>query len=186
MSFLDLFKKKDPRNNHDLTAEDRIIAAETRQMNRKIKIEEQKMKLEEMRRDFALRQKEQELEMANIEADLQEIMGPEDTQGGIEQMLMPYLINMIPKPQAPQNTLNAASGDMTQMQSQTVNPSAPALRELNDDELNDMWKKTPMMAKQYVKTVDDDTVLLQLKRMLPNCSEDTYLRAFKIVRGLKE
>lgn len=189
MGLLDLFKRRDPRNNHDWTAEDRVAAAEARRLNRELKIEEQKLRIREMQADFEIQKKEKELELARIEAELSDLRGEDESGDMTDQLItqlatafMPQIISKFQTPKA---------GESVQPSSGAITPSAdvqssPALRELSNEELKKMWDNSPAMAKSYARHADDDTVLMQIKKILPNCTEDTYIRAFKIIRGLEE
>lgn len=190
MGILGLFKKKlfvDTRYNHEITAEERYLGTETRQLNRRLKIEEQKLKIAEMQRDFELRRKEQELEMLDIENQIAELSDQEDDGDGMKKMLMEVFAPQIKNILTPKTQVGGDLGvDNVNNSSPHAETGSNTLRSLSNEKLIDMWNNTPMMAKQYVKNADDETVIVQLKKLLPSCDEDTYTRAFKIVRGLKE
>jgi len=83
--------------------------------------------------------------------------------------------------QQPKN--NPVSPPMTETTSTTTNPTTTAEKQhISDEQLNQIWNNTPMMAKNFAKRSSDENLENLLRGQMPNVSDDTIKRAIAIIR----
>jgi hypothetical protein len=161
---------KSPHYNHELTADDRLEAVKVKQYNRSLREREQALRMQELEYAHRLKLKDMELQMAELDEQIAETTG-DDGNENLEKYLMPLAAKFL------------TPGVGSSMNTPDVQNPTPTPRELTDQQIIEMWGKTPITFKKVAANMEDETLLLKLREIIPGFGEDTYDRAFKIIRG---
>ncbi len=170
-------KPRDPRQNHDLSDEERLFGGQKRGIQLEIAklksdLEKEKLKLEAERDRIRI---QAEIEEAKQDlADLQGSDEEEEQGGGMENALMSML----------------AAKFLGGQQQQAVNipqaapQSSPALN-ITDGQLEAYWGGLDKRTKRYVKALDDQGIKEELLSRMPDLPDEVIQRAIRIIRSKK-
>lgn len=169
MGLLDIFKRKDPRANHDFTPEDRDVAKERRALN---------IQLDNMRKrhEMEVARVEHEIEMRRLQADLEDLteeLEPEDEPDERVSPETAMVMKLIDKA----FSSKGAGAPATQAPPQVSGVTIP------DERLRDIWASVPANVKAMSKVSTDEQVKEFMRSQLPGIDEDTQNRALAIVRS---
>lgn len=146
IGLFDIFKRKDPRCNHDMNDEDRENSANTRKLKLELKRaqHDHDLALENLR--FEQKRLELQQSIQELRDDIEDYNGDYDEPGeqSTEDKLLTTLLTSILAKNQPGATITAAPEDLT-----------PADGEPSDQELRRLWKKLPAnyqaQAKELIK-----------------------------------
>lgn len=168
--------KEVKQKNYTFSDEDREFSKEIRERKKQIEL----AKLDEQYSLEKLRLEKQKLELQrDIDKIKEEYEDDEDipdvsdnsAENELIKLFAPMLIKNINQPAPVPQTTSSAS--------ETPLPK----NSVSDAELNSLWDKTPLQAKQFVKTITDEELKIHLAKQLPNADADTINRAVSIIRG---
>ena len=182
--FGNLFKREDKkeydaRYNHVLSDEDREFAAMIRKNKAEINQKEKELRLKTLQLEQEYKQKELEAKIAELNEQMSDSDdyddGEENGGSDIDKILLAALMPMISK----MTTNNSVGANNSPSPPTNVSLNAPA--ELSKEELQDYWNKVPYMTKKFIKSLNEEQLLQQLKQRFPNYSDTTYNNAIDIV-----
>lgn len=160
MSLFSWFRrKKDPRNNHTFTDEDRELARQTR-------ILRMQQLQSQIRAETELNELRVKREKAALQQDIAELTGDEDDESEIVELMKPIINRAFPNPSMAPTVVGT-----TQM---SVSYS--------DDNLRDLKKRIPKVFLKQIRKMTDDELKGRIKNELPNIDDDSMHRALTIVR----
>ena len=172
-----IFGRKDARNNHDFNDEDRKLAGE----RRKAKIELDTAILEQKKREFdrqeLIREKEHDVKIARLDAELERYLPDDDDDDYIPEptgttetdMVLKLLEKIQPKPA------------VSQVSPPTI--SLPPASPLTDDQLRELWRTTEPKVRNLAPACTDAQVCEYLRHVMPTADDSTIQRALQIVRN---
>ena len=158
VGLLNLFKRK-TKPSYTFTDEDRELASEVRKERAALKIKE--LELDKMALD---------LEMAQIQAELQQIPG-NDGMPDPDQLLMMLLSGRL-------NLSPLQNGS-----SPPEPPEQPAGKELSDDEIRAMIARFSKSQQKIAAKLPEESLRIHAVKMFPGFSQKTYDRAIEILKG---
>ena len=175
MGIFDWFKRKDKRANHTFNDGDREVSVEIRQKKKELEL----LKLERENELSKLKMFKAKLELENEIEELQEAMADNtddmqpETDGTTEliKLFAPLLLKNI-----------NPSASVLDVPIQSFSPLQEQKLSLSDEQLKEIWNRTPEMAKNYAKKAPDDTISKLILSQMPNIDADTLARALKLIK----
>jgi len=166
-------KRRDPRQNHDFSDEERTRAVEvSRERARLKRLQDQKaheLKMLEMERDrIALEDEIADLTDDDEDEDF-------DTEDSADALLVKLLQPILQRGTHP---VSPAAGSPA-----TPSPGAAAQIHLMDDQLREIWNNQPVHIRSAAKVSSDERIEEVILSRYPNIDEDTLNRAIQIVRN---
>jgi hypothetical protein len=160
MGILDIFKKRDPRNNHDFSLDERQLAAE--RTNTKFQLTKRKAELEI-----------QQLE--RVRQDLEELRGDdyEEQQGSNpEDTILATLLTKV---------LAGSSTQAVHAAPIITTPTAPTY---TDDQILDLWNSQDKKTQKMILAMPNNQIARIIKERLPSITDQEITHAIGLIRSV--
>jgi len=181
MGLFDFLKRepeRDPRHNHDITDEERLLGGQKRGIQLEIAklkadLEKEKLKLEAERDRIRI-----QAEIEEARQDLAELQGggEDEEEGGggrIEDTLMSMLAAKFLAPQQ-----SAPAPNLPQ-------PAPAPTLNISDGQLEAYWNGLDKRTQRFVRSLDDQGIKEELLERMPDLPEEVIQRAIKVIRSKK-
>lgn len=173
-------KKATEKQRYTFTDEDRETSSEIRNAKKELELLkiQRENELHKLRMEKAKLELQEEInELKGLYDDVEEYSDNED--GGVSELIK-ILVPLFVKNQTPASVV--VSPPQVNNSDASITSSEPQKRSIPDEQLQDIWKNTPAIAKKFAKNASDDSLKVLLIKQLPDVDDDTIARALKIIR----
>jgi hypothetical protein len=175
MGFMDWFRTKDARANHDFNDKDRELSKEIRRQRAEIASLKMQHEIERERVHH-------ELEMSRLQQQLED-MQPEDDDEPEEKSTDPMDVMMMAILSKMTSNSPAVVPNTNTEQIKTTVPLTTAGVSLTDEQINDYWDNMPKFQKVIARKATDEQIKNLLQNKIPGINEDSISRCIATIRG---
>jgi len=168
-------KPRDPRQNHDFTAEDTELAVEIRRSNAEIRKKKQELELSLLELKNEKEKVELQADIAEAKQILAEVNGEGSEEGSSEDLLLVELFKLLggrkdsPLLQGPQDP---GAGAVT----------AGSSPKYSDQDLRDYISRIPAGYREMAKKMPPDQLIELIKGLQPGMDQETIDRGIRILK----